>query len=104
MKEIGHLEETILLLVMTMNGKAYGFVISEAYQQYMGKSISISAVHAVLSRLEKKGLLKSEMGQATAERGGRRKRLFEATVKGEQAIETIKAIRQKLWSKIPRLS
>jgi DNA-binding PadR family transcriptional regulator len=104
MKEIGHLEETILLLVMAMEDEAYGFSISEAYRQYMGKSISISAIHAVLSRLEDKGFLKSEMGQATAERGGRRKRIFEATAQGQEALAEIKAVRQKLWSQIPGLS
>jgi PadR family transcriptional regulator PadR len=72
MTGLGFLEETILLLVLVMDGEAYGFSVSEAYEQHTGKSISISAVHTVLSRLEKKGLVKSQMGGATAERGGRR--------------------------------
>ncbi len=104
MKGLGFLEETILLLVMTMHEDAYGFSVTEAYEKHMGKSISISAIHAVLSRLEKKGLIKSEMGEATAERGGRRKRIFEATSKGTEVILEIKASRQKLWNLIPKLT
>ena len=104
MKGLGYLEETILLIVMSMNDEVYGFSVSEAYKQHMGKSISISAVHSVLSRLEKKKLIKSYMGGATAERGGRRKRLFEATDQGREVIAEIKAARQKLWNLIPGLS
>ncbi len=104
MKGLGFLEETILLLVMTMHEDSYGFSVSEAYKNHMNKSISISAVHTVLSRLEKKRLIKSSMGEATAERGGRRKRIFESTEKGREVILEIRASRQKLWNLIPNLT
>ena len=104
MQGLGYLEETVLLLVMLMEEEVYGFTVSEAYRKHMGKSISISAVHSVLSRLEKKGLIKSYMGGATTERGGRRKRIFQATEQGVKVIAEIKASRQKLWNLIPYLS
>lgn len=100
---LGYLEETILLLIMVMDEEVYGFSVSQAYEDHMGKSISISAVHSVMSRLEKKGLIESYMGGATAERGGRRKRIFQATGAGKAAIAEIKASRQKLWDQIPFL-
>lgn len=104
MHSLGNLEETILLLVLAMDEDAYGFSVSEAYREHMGKTISISAVHTVLARLEKKGLIRSELGGATSERGGRRKRIFTVTGAGETALAEIKASRQKLWSRIPHLS
>ncbi len=104
MYSLGYLEETILLLVLAMDEDAYGYSVSEAYREHMDKSISISAVHTVLSRLEKKGLISSRLGGATSERGGRRKRIFTVTRAGEQALAEIKASRQKLWSQIPGLS
>lgn len=104
MTGLGYLEETILLLIMVMDGEAYGFSVSEAYKKHTGKSISISAVHTVLSRLEEKGLVKSQMGGATPERGGRRKRIFESTEAGKEVIADIKTSRQKLWNQIPGLS
>jgi len=103
MQGLGYLEETVLLLIMSMKEEVYGFSVSEAYQKYMGKTISISAIHAVMSRLEKKGLIESHMGGATAERGGRRKRIFQATARGRTVIAEIKASRQKLWNLIPDL-
>ncbi|MEM6344567.1 MAG: helix-turn-helix transcriptional regulator [Bacteroidota bacterium] len=103
MKGLGYLEETVLLLIMLMKEDAYGFSVSKAYEEHMQKSISISAIHAVMSRLEKKGLISSHMGGASAERGGRRKRIFTATAAGQAAIAEIKASRQKLWKLIPDL-
>ncbi|MCR9289690.1 MAG: PadR family transcriptional regulator [Bacteroidetes bacterium] len=104
MQGLGYLEETVLLLILSMDDEAYGFSVSEAYKKHAGKSISISAIHSVMSRLEKKGLIKSHMGGATAERGGRRKRIFEATAQGKEVITEIKVSRQKLWSLIADLS
>jgi len=104
MTGLGYLEETILLLILSMDGDAYGFSVSEAYEKHVGKSISISAVHTVMSRLEKKGFIQSEMGGATSERGGRRKRIFTATTAGLTMIQEIKEARQKLWNIIPGLS
>ncbi|MGB5929606.1 MAG: helix-turn-helix transcriptional regulator, partial [Cyclobacteriaceae bacterium] len=66
---LGYLEETVLLLVMLMEDEAYAYAVSKKYEEQTGKSISISAVHTVLTRLEKKGLIQSNMGGATEERG-----------------------------------
>lgn len=103
MKGLGYLEETVLLLIMLMKEDAYGFSVSQAYEEHMHKSISISAIHAVMARLEKKGLISSHMGGSSPERGGRRKRIFTATAAGQTAIAEIKASRQKLWRLIPDL-
>ncbi len=103
MQNLGSLEETILLIIMAMSEDSYGFSVSEAYLEHTGKSISISAIHTVMSRLEDKGLISSEMGGETAERGGRRKRIFRATPQGVAAIEEIRNSRQKLWGLIPGL-
>ena len=56
---LGTLEETILLLVLAVKEDIYGFSVVQAYKQYTGKAISISAVHSVLSRLEKKKITSS---------------------------------------------
>jgi PadR family transcriptional regulator, regulatory protein PadR len=103
MQNLGYLEETVLLLILMMEEEAYGLSVSESYKDHTGKSISISAIHTVLSRLEKKGLVRSEMGGASDERGGRRKRLFTATMEAKVIVEEIKSSREKLWIQIPGL-
>lgn len=103
MPSLGNLEETLLLLVLIQHGDAYGVSITEAYTKHTGKGISIPAVHTVLKRLEKKGLLSSHMGGATSDRGGRRKRLFEITALGHRVLTEVQDSRKKLWEQAPKL-
>ena len=102
MENLGNLEETVLLIVMILD-EAYGVSVSNTYKEKTGNSISIPAIHTVLKRLEAKGMVKSKMGEATSERGGRRKRLYEATPYGYNVISHIKDNRIQLWSLIPKL-
>ena len=51
----------------------------------MGREPSIGAVYTALERLERKGMVSSQWGEATEERGGRRKRLYRVEAKGELA-------------------
>lgn len=99
---LGELEELILLMVALLNKEAYGVSIAEELQKQAGRDISISAVHAVLHRLEEKAFVKSRMGGATAERGGRRKRLFAITAYGRSALEELRDTRNQIWDLIAR--
>ncbi|MFY0593740.1 PadR family transcriptional regulator [Roseivirga sp.] len=99
MKNLGNLEETVLLLVMIME-EPYGYAIADEYRDQTGQQISISAIHTVLMRLEKKGLLTSKMEGSTESRGGRRKRVCEVTGLGRSVIQSLKENRMKLWSQI----
>lgn len=100
--QLGNLEETVLLIALYLD-EVYGVSVAEEYKKQTEHDISIPAIHTVLRRLEDKGLLKSKMGEASPERGGRRKRLYEATTHGLNIIREIKKDRVRLWSKIPAL-
>ncbi len=101
---LGNLEEMILLMVILIRDEVYGITVREAYQQHFGQKISLSAVHTVLRRLEQKGFAISKMGGANAERGGRRKRLYEVTPYGYRKVEEMQQQRTKVWSLIPKLN
>lgn len=101
---LDELEELILLTVGILNQEAYGVAVLEEIKNQTGRKVNISAIHTVLNRLEEKGFLKSYMGGATEERGGRRKRLFTLSAKGRSAIEEVKNLRNKLFEQIPPLA
>jgi len=98
--DLGEFEEIVLLTVAVLTPKAYSVVIAEELEQQTRKTVTTGAVHAALQRLEKKGLVSSEMGEATPERGGRRKRLFTVTVAGSSILHQVKEVRDNLWSRI----
>lgn len=101
---LGELEELVLLMVALLNKEAYGVSIAEELKNQANRELSISAIHAVLHRLEEKGFVKSKMGGASAERGGRRKRLFTITAHGRLAVEDLRDTRNLIWGLISKTS
>jgi PadR family transcriptional regulator, regulatory protein PadR len=101
---LGELEELVLLTVGILYPDAYGVAVMDEIEKQAGRSLNISAVHAVLTRLEEKGLLKSKMSEPTEERGGRRKRIFVMTAAGKRALEEANELRTQLYNQIPKMA
>jgi DNA-binding PadR family transcriptional regulator len=55
-------------------------------EQRTGRDISIGAIYTTLQRLESKGYVSSTVGEPTAERGGRAKRMFRLEAEGRRAL------------------
>jgi PadR family transcriptional regulator PadR len=98
---LGELEELVLLVVAASTEEVYGVPVMEQLQEQTGRSFTVSAVHTTLYRLEEKGFLSSSIGGATAERGGRSKRLFALTAEGGRVLLEIQQMRTRLWEAIP---
>ena len=99
--KLGDFEETLLLIVGILKEDAYAFKIAEEFETQTNRSTSIGAVHGTLERLGKKGFLTSRMGEPTAERGGRRKRIYEITALGHKALELSRDLKVSLWTQYP---
>jgi DNA-binding PadR family transcriptional regulator len=106
MKEtrLGEFEEVILLLVGILGEDAYALRISQEFKEQTGRSASVGSVHSTLNRLSDKGFLKSHMSGATAERGGRRKRIYTITAVGQRTVEYARELRVSLWNQFPGLA
>ncbi len=102
-KYLGEFEELMLTMVAILGEEAYGNAIVEAVKDQLDRKVNLSAVHITLYRLEDKGLVKSEMGGATASRGGRRKRYFQITNAGKSQLQELQEQRMKLWKLLPNL-
>jgi len=101
---IGEFEEIVLLTVAILCEKAYGISIKQEIETRLGRKVSVGAMRTALDRLEKKGFLKSEFGEATAKRGGKRKRFFKVTPAGKKALDENMETRRKLWEAIPSVA
>ncbi|MEO9869204.1 PadR family transcriptional regulator [Ekhidna sp.] len=102
--QLGEFEEVVLLTVAILHEDAYGVSIKEDIESRLERSVSVSALQTALRRMEKKGYLKSEFGEATAIRGGKRKRYFKVTKTGKAALDHSKETKMKLWSAMPDVS
>lgn len=101
---IGEFEEVVLLTVAILFENAYGISIKEEIETRLSRKVSVGAMRTALNRLEKKGFLKSEFGEATAARGGKRKRFFKVTKSGKKAMEQVMETRKRLWEAIPSMA
>jgi PadR family transcriptional regulator, regulatory protein PadR len=97
---LGELEELVLLTIASMMEDAYGVAIMNEIRQQSGREVNIGALHSVLKRLESKGYLTSNMGGATTERGGRRKRYFTVTSSGRSLTEEIISRKLQLYQRV----
>ena len=95
---LGEFEELVLLTIATLGDDAYGVSIQQDLETRCNRSISIGALHSTITRLEEKGFLKSWLGGATQERGGRSKRYYEITQAGKKAVTETKNMRDELWT------
>ncbi|MEL6558265.1 MAG: helix-turn-helix transcriptional regulator [Bacteroidota bacterium] len=102
--QLGEFEEVVMLTVAILYGEAYGFAIIEEMEKRLNRKVSIGSLQTVLRRLEKKGLLESEFGEATKVRGGKRKRFFTVTSVGKKMLEEAKEQRLGLWNAIPNIA
>src|SRR6202161_1757397 len=84
---LGEFEYLLITTAARLGNEAYGAVIREELDATTGRSCSIGALYTTIERLEKKGMLKTWMGEATAQRGGRAKRMVRVTPKGMHAAK-----------------
>lgn len=102
-KFLGDFEELILTIVAALQENAYGAAINIEIEQWIGRKVTLSAVHVTLYRLEDKGYIKSKVGGATNERGGRRQRIYSITNAGVAILKAMKGTRIDLWKMVPQL-
>lgn len=98
---LGEFEEVVLLMVAILEGDAYSVTITHEIIEQTGRAVRMNQIHAALQRLEEKGMVVSDMSEPTAERGGRRKRLFMVTDFGRQTLQDIQTVRDSLWNRVP---
>jgi PadR family transcriptional regulator, regulatory protein PadR len=82
---IGEFEYLILSSAARLSEDAYGASIRTEIENATGRSCSIGALYTTLDRLEKKGFVRTWMGDPTPQRGGRSKRLVRVTASGVKA-------------------
>jgi len=82
MGHTGELELLIMLVVLRLEGDAYGVTVREALERETSRSLTLGTIYKILGRLEAKGQLQSRIAPPTNERGGRRKKLYRLTPAG----------------------
>lgn len=97
----GEFELVVMSAVARLGDEAYGMRIRLEIEETTGRDVSIGAVYATLNRLEDKGMVSSEQGEPSSERGGRAKRYFRLEPAGVRALEEARQMFSRLWADLP---
>ena len=101
---LGELELMLLLAVIHLDDQAYGVPIARELERHRGRGVSVGSVYAALERLEAKGLIVSNLGDPTPERGGKAKRYFRITKEGLQQARETRKVLTRFWRSIPEFN
>jgi len=95
-------DEMVLTLVATLQEDAYGAAINIEIQKWLERKVTLSQLHVTLYKLEDEGYVRSKVGGATNERGGRRKRIYTITNSGLAILKSMKEKRMEMWKLVPQ--
>ena|SRR6202041_143179 len=83
---LGEFEQLVLLATLRLGDSAYGVTIRSEIASCTGREPAPGALYTTLDRMEEKGIVRSRLGDATPQRGGRAKRYFALTKAGRGAL------------------
>ncbi len=92
---LGEFEQVVLLALARLRGPAYGAAIHREILDTTGRDVSIPAVYVTLKRMERKGLVASEVTDPS--RGRRATRNYRFLPAGEDALARSRALLERLW-------
>ncbi|HAA17665.1 MAG TPA: PadR family transcriptional regulator [Cytophagales bacterium] len=101
---LGEFEEVVLLNVGVLFDEAYGVAVKDEMENRLDRKVSVGALQSALRRLEKKGYLRSRVGEADPIRGGKPKRYFTITAAGSRVLSHAHDVRNELWNAIPKVA
>ena len=94
---LSEFEQLVLLAILRTGEEASGKEIKEDLEQTADRSRSIASIYAVLTRLERRGLVRSWMSDPSPVRGGRSKRCYAMEPEGVTALQEAWHLLERMW-------
>jgi PadR family transcriptional regulator, regulatory protein PadR len=101
MSRLGTGERDVLLAVLHLRGEGYAISVADEIERRTGRAPSLGSIYPTLDRLQRKGFISSKMGEATPERGGKRKRHYRIEAPGVRALKESRASDKSMWAGVP---
>ena len=86
-QHLAEFEQYVLLSLVRLGDEAYGAAIRREIEERTGRPVSIGAVYATLGRLADKELVESWMSEPLPVRGGRSRKHFRLTERGDETLK-----------------
>ena len=103
---LGTFEQAVLLALArpktSLGRQGYGRAVLKEVQLRLDREVAAGAVYATLDRLEKKGLISSEIREGDEQRGGLPRRYFTIEPEGIRALNEARAVVDRVWAGVRR--
>ncbi len=86
-KRLGDFELVLALTLLRLGDGAYGAAMLREIEEHTARRVSLGAVYKTLDRLERKGMVRSRVGEPTGVRGGRRRKFYRLETPGKRALQ-----------------
>lgn len=87
----------IMAAILRLGDRAYGTSIIDSMAEHAGREVSSGALSTTLDRMERKGLIQSELGDPSPERGMRARRYIRITPAGMALARESRTALLNLW-------
>jgi PadR family transcriptional regulator, regulatory protein PadR len=91
-QELGSFELKLLASINKLREAAWGSKLQAELSELLGRNVAIGQLYLSLSKLERKGLISSELKDPEPIRGGRSKKVFRLETSGARALARTAAI------------
>lgn len=98
----GELEQLTMLAVLRLKDDAWGAEIQKELSERAGRDVALGTIYVTLSRLEEKGMVRSWLGESSAERGGKARRHYAIEPAGMTALHEAKDALARMWDGVGR--
>ncbi len=103
-RALGEFEQLILFALVELEDVAYGASIGREIERRTGRQVSAGAIYTALDRLLTRSLVTAEVGEPTAERGGRRRKYYRLEPAGavelSRSLHVIRSMSEGLVTKL----
>ncbi|HSM04322.1 MAG TPA: helix-turn-helix transcriptional regulator [Longimicrobiales bacterium] len=100
---LGGFEHRVLLALMRLGERSYSVPVVQELERLQDRTVAPSAVYLTLRRLEKRGLVTSEMEPPAEGEGGRERRVFHITPAAVEVLRSARAEFARLWDGVEAL-
>jgi DNA-binding PadR family transcriptional regulator len=97
-RHLGELEHVLLLALAGLGPGTSGTEVRRVIHARTGRVLSPGAIYTGFARLERRGYVRSDLGDPTPERGGKRKRLYRLSPTGSAALREAQSALAQLTS------
>lgn len=91
---LGEFEHHVLLAILRSGSRSYSVDIVKELEERTGRTVGVTSIYVTLRRLEKKGMLTSEVVEPDQ---GHRRRYFTLTPEARSRLEAAREALLSLW-------